>query len=112
MLEVFLRNLIDEEAYVGDAPYDVDNCVWLRATSGTSDVYFNKQNVDKPRYSIYVRDIKNQEACALADKILNRVRNYTDATKTLIVTRLPSFVGRDERNRSVYTLQIELQVGG
>ena len=108
-----IKQLIDlPNTYVGEAPIAVDNCQWIRPAAGDSTVYFDKSTYDRPTFLIYVRDEVNADAASRTDEVLKRIRNYTDSTSSLIVRNLPSFVGKDEKHRSIYTFSIEYQTGG
>lgn len=98
--------------YVGEAPIGVDSCQWVTPAAGSSEVYFSKQTYDRPTFSIYVRDARNSVAALRADELLKRIRNWTDSQSSLLVRRLPTFVGKDDKHRSVYTFSIEYQTGG
>lgn len=112
MIEQKLFQLINRPStYIGEAPIGVDNCQWIRATAGSTKVHFAKGNYDRPTYSIYVRDLDNSEACKRIKEIFEVIRNYTDAISAIIATRLPQFVGKDDKHRSVYVFQIEYQSG-
>lgn len=98
--------------YIGEAAIAVDNCQWVRMNAGVSRVHFSKAVYDKPTFSIYVRAKSNEEASTRIHDVFNKIRNYTDGGCAIVATRLPSFVGKDEKHRSVYTFQIEYQTGG
>ena len=98
--------------YVGEAPIAVDNCQWIRLAAGSSDVYFGKSTYDRPAFSIYVRGTSNGEAAERCDTLFKLLRNSGTSTWALLAKRMPSFVGKDEKHRSVYTFQLEYQTGG
>ena len=113
MLIEKLKQLVAlENTYLGEAPIGVDDCQWIRAGAGSSDVYFAKSTFDKPIFSIYLRGMNNEEVAKRTDELFKRIRNYTDSTSSLLVRRLPSFVGKDDKHRSVYVFTIEYQTGG
>lgn len=113
MIEERLKQLLDlPQTYIGEAPVDVDNCQWIRASSGVSRVHFNKDTYDKPAYSIYVRGKNNQETKARTKEVYDSLKNYADASCAVLITRLPTFLGNDDKYRSVYTFRLEYQLGG
>ena len=113
MLADKLKQLINlPNTYIGEAPIAIDNCQWIRMGAGNSEVYFGKDTFDKPTFSIYVRDKDNGRAAERVDSIFRRIRNHTDAMSALLVRRMPAFVGKDEKHRSIYTFSIEYQTGG
>ena len=114
MIEEKLVSIVNlKNTYIGEGPIDVDDCQWIRATSGTSKVHFLKDTYDRPTYSIYVRGKNNQEAHKRLEVIYKRLKCYTEQPDVaILITRLPTFVGRDDKNRSVYTFQLEYQTGG
>lgn len=112
--EMILFNLINEPSntYIGEAPIDVDNCQWIRTSSGRSEVFFGKDNYDHVNYTVYVRNTSNKDAQEKAKELFNKIRNWTDSQTSLIATRTPRYAGRDVKYRSVYAFQLELQTGG
>lgn len=113
MIEEKLVELIDlPNTYIGEPPVDVDNCQWLRAIGGETLIHFGKDTYDEPRYTIYVRDESNQEALKLTNDLYHKLSNYVEDNFAITMLRLPLFVGRDEKYRSVYSLQIECHLGG
>lgn len=113
MIEDRLVQLIREpNTYIGEAPVHVDNCQWLRAASGSPSVFFARGIYDKPTFSIYVRDKNNMEGANRIRRIFNALRNYVDTDGVIIATRFPTFIGKDDKHRSVYSFQIEYQTGG
>lgn len=112
MIEELIVNLINlPDTYIGEAPIGIDNCQWVKLGSGSTNVYFAKGNYDRPAYSIYVRNISNEEAATCIQDIFKRIRNFTDAKFALLATRMPAYVGKDDKHRSVYTCQFEIQTG-
>ena len=113
MIEDKIKHLINlPDTYIGEAPIAVDSCQWIRTAAGSSNVYFTKETFDRPALSIYVRDKQNGKALERCQRLFNLIRNYTDSGCAILAKRLPSFVGKDEKHRSVYTFQIEYQTGG
>lgn len=112
MIEEKLYSIINREnTFIGEAPIAIDDCQWIRTTGGTTKVHFAKGNYDRPEFSIYARGINNAETLARIKAIFEAVRNYTDAVCEVIATRLPQFVGKDDKHRSVYVFQIQYQSG-
>ena len=108
-----IKELINlPDTYIGEAPVAIDSCQWIRASGGNSETFFTKQTFDKPSFSIYVRDANNAYAAARVEQIYKKIRNHTDSVSSLITRRLPSFVGKDDKHRSVYVFSIEYQTGG
>ncbi len=113
MIEEKLVKLIDKSnTYIGEPAVDVDNCQWIRFNGGETIIYFGKYTYDQPRYTIFMRDESNEVVCKLADEIYHKLANYTEPHFAITMLRLPLFVGRDEKYRSVYSLQIECHLGG
>ena len=98
--------------YIGEAPIGIDQCQWLKETAGETTIHFNKQNFDKPSFSIYVRGVSNQETLQRTKQLFITIRNYSDAIGAIVATRLPSFVGKDDKHRSIYVFQFQYQTGG
>ena len=108
-----IKQLINlPDTYVGEAPIAVDSCQWIRPAAGDSTVYFTKETYDRPAFSIYVRDPVNSVAYTRIMELFKRIRNWNDSVSSLLVKRLPSLVGKDEKHRSVYVFSIEYQTGG
>ena len=113
MLAERIKQLIDlPDTYIGEAPIAVSNCQWIRPTAGDSTVYVGQDTFDRPAFSIYVRREKNADSLAVCREIFKKVRNCTDLGGSIIARRLPSFVGKDDKHRSVYVFSIEYQLGG
>ncbi len=113
MIELLLLKLINRcETFIGEAPIGIDDCQWIRVSSGATKQFFGKDNYDKPLYSIYVRGTNNEETAKRTKSIFKQLRNYSDAQSCFVATRLPSFVGKDDKHRSVYVFQLEYQTGG
>lgn len=113
MLADKIKKLINlPDTYIGEAPIAIDSCQWIRPTAGDSTVYFDKNTFDRPTFSIYIRDKVNANAAERVRTIFKNIRNYTDSLSSIIVRRLPSFIGKDEKHRSVYVFSIEYQTGG
>lgn len=98
--------------YIGEAPPNTDNCQWVKLLGGRSRVHFGKDTYDYPRLSVCARDKKNQKALEIIMQMYHILQNYTDANDSIIITRTPYFTGRDLLDRSVYSFQIEIQLGG
>lgn len=113
MIEEKLIQLINlPDTFIGEPPLSKDTCQWIISGSGRSDLHFNKTTFDKPTYSIYIRGLNSQESLQRAKQIFHILRNYTEYNCAIITTRLPRYVGKDDNERSVYTFQIEYQLGG
>ena len=106
MLEEKIKEIINmENTFIGDAPLDVDDCQWIRAASGNADLYFAKDSFVTPQYIIGVRSKKQTDARNIIQLIYARLQQYVEETRIgLIITRLPTYVGRDDKYRSVYTM--------
>lgn len=98
--------------YLGEAPIEKDSCQWIRLSSGASKTFFGLKNIDSPEYTLYVRDPSNRVAANVIQDCYTKLQNWTDESKALRVSRLPSYVGRDDKHRSVYTLRVQFIVGG
>ena len=109
MLEEKIREIINMgNTFIGDAPLDVDDCQWIRAASGNADLYFAKDSFITPQYIIGVRSKKQTDARNIIQLIYARLQQYVEETKIgLIITRLPTYVGRDDKYRSVYTMYVK-----
>lgn len=112
MIDRLIQLINLPETFVGEAPVGIPNCQWILQTAGSSTLHFDKRNYDKPTFSIYVRDQNNEQALARVNLIFKNIRNTTDGQSAIIVTRLPSFVGRDDSLRTIYVFQIQYQTGG
>lgn len=113
MNDAFIAKLLDlPNTYLGEAPLEINNCQWIVTSSGTSSIFFGKETIDKPEYAIYVRDENNHEASVRAQECLKKLQNWNDEHNALIVLRLPNYVGRDEKQRSVYSFRIQFILGG
>lgn len=108
----YIKRIPYKYVYIGDAPIDVDECVVIRAASGTSKVHFEKETYDYPHYTIHVRASTNQRANDLVSRVYDRLANYTADNCAILIRHLPHFVGRDQKNRSLYSFTIEYQLGG
>lgn len=109
MLEEKIKEIINMgNTFIGDAPLDVDDCQWIRAASGNADLYFAKDSFVTPQYIIGVRSKKQTDARNIIQLIYARLQQYVEETKIgLIITRLPTYVGRDDKYRSVYTMYVK-----
>lgn len=115
MIEETIRALIMssyKNTFIGDGPIDVDDCQWIRANSGKSDVHFNKETYDYPVYTIYVRARNNADAKKRVDAIYHMLQNYTGQGFVILTNRLPLYNGRDEKDRAIYSFRVEYQLGG
>lgn len=112
MIEQKLYQIINQSnTYIGEAPVDMDDCQWIRASGGEAVVHFGKGDYNRPSYAIYVRGVSNEETYKRTLELFAKIRNFTDSISAFIATRLPQYVGKDEKNRSVYTFQIQYQSG-
>lgn len=112
MIEDTLKSLIGlPNTYIGEAPIDVDNCQWIKASSGSVDIHFSGDTCDHPLYAIYVRGTNNAEVSMRMQSIYDKLRNYVGANYTILITHLPAYIGRDEKYRAVRSLRIEYQGG-
>lgn len=112
-IEELIKSYITySDTYIGEAPYDKDVCQWIRLSSGNPKVHFGTETFDKVYYSIYIRGNNNQETSTRTKTIYDTLKTIIECEGALITSRLPSFVGRDDKNRSVYTFQLEFQLGG
>lgn len=108
MIEEDIVRLINHpNTFIGKASIDVDNCQWIKAISGISDPYFDKINLDKPEYAVYIRDVSNQAASLRTQEIYKRLRNCD-----ITIIRLPTYVGEDDKHRNIYSFHIQYQIGG
>lgn len=115
MIEETIRALIGasyNETYIGDCPVDVDDCQWIKADSGVSKVHFDKETYDYPKYTIYVRARNNADAKQRVENIYHMLNNYTGNGFVILTSRLPRFVGRDAKDRALYSFRVEYQLGG
>lgn len=112
-MEEIIRHLIRKQnTFIGEAPFEIDNCQWVVPISGVSDDHFGKDTYDKPEYKIYVRNNSNEAAREIMDEIYHKLKNYVGANYVIIVDRLPYYVNRDIKYRCLYALKIEIQLGG
>lgn len=112
-VEEIICNIINlENTYIGEAAIDVDNCQWIRTTSGPSEDHFDKSTYDNLGFKVYVRNNSNEEANNIMYNIYKKLKSYVGANYVIIVRRLPHYVGRDSKYRSIYSLNIEFQLGG
>ena len=115
MIEETIRAIIVPvypNVYISAAPVDLDSCVWIRAAAGTSIVHFEKTTYDRLEFTIGVRDLKNAKALDTVDGVYHLLANYVGKGFVILAKRLPHFVGRDAKDRAVYSFQIEYQIGG
>ena len=112
-LEDILISIIDyKPSFIGEASIDIDNCLWIRNDGGLIDLHFENQTYDKPDYKIYVRNTSNEQARSIIYSIYNKLKSYKQNNYVIIADRLPRFVGRDIKNRAIYSLTIQIQLGG
>lgn len=113
MNDTLLATLLDlPETYIGEAPPETNSCQWIVTSSGSSTTFFGKKTIDKPEYAIYVRDASNRVASVRAQDCFKKLQNWNDEHNALLVSRLPSYVGRDEKHRSVYSFRVQFITGG
>lgn len=115
MIEETIRALIEASythTYIGQGPIDVDDCQWVKADSGISSVHFDKKTYDYPKYTIYVRARNNATAKQRVENIYHMLHNYTGSGFVILTDRLPRFVGRDAKDRALYSFRVEYQLGG
>lgn len=112
-VEQQIYNIIDTpNTYIGDASYDVDNCQWIAQAGGGSLVHFNRDTYDYVDYSVSVRNKSNKVALEIIKTIYDKLKNYAGESFSIIISRLPSYLGKDDKNRVVYTCYIQYQLGG
>lgn len=113
MNDLFISQLLDlPNTYLGEAPPEVNTCQWIVTSSGFSDTFFGKRTIDMPEYAVYVRDELNGAASARIQECLKKLQNWNDEHNALLVSRLPAYVGRDEKHRSVYSFRVQFIIGG
>lgn len=113
MVEELIVQLINlPDTYIGEAPVDSDTCQWLLCSSGASTVFFGLNTVDKPEYAVYARASSNKVANDNIQLCLKNLRNWNDGHSALLITRMPAYVGRDEKHRCVYSFRVQFVVGG
>ena len=115
MIEETIRALIEssyKNTYIGDASVDVDDCQWIRSNSGRSDVHFDKETYDYPKYTIYVRARNNVNAKARIEAIYHMLHNYVGQGFVILTDSLPRYNGRDTKDRAIYSFRVEYQLGG
>lgn len=114
-IEETIRALIAasySNTFIGDGSIDMDDCQWIRADSGISRVHFDKETYDYPKYSIYVRARNNADAKQKVNDIYHMLHNYVGDNFVILTDRLPRFVGRDAKDRAIYSFRVEYQLGG
>lgn len=113
MDDLFISQLLGlPNTYLGEAPPEVNTCQWIVTSSGSSDTFFGRSTIDRPEYAVYVRDDNNGMASARAQECFKKLQNWNDEHNALIISRLPSYVGRDEKHRSVYSFRVQFIIGG
>ena len=112
-MEEIIRHLINmDNTFIGEAPVDIDNCQWIATQSGMVDNHFKGDTYDKPEYRVYVRNTSNKLAKSIMYDIYHKLQNYVGANYVIIIDRLPYYLNRDIKYRSIYALKIEIQLGG
>lgn len=113
MNDLFVAQLLDlPNTYVGEAPPGTDSCQWIILSSGDSKLFFGREVIDSPECVVYARDPSNKVANTNIQVCLRKLQSWNDETKALVVSRLPAYVGRDEKHRSVYSLRVRFITGG
>ena len=115
MIEETIRALIEssyKNTYIGDGSIDVDDCQWIRANAGRSDVHFDKQTYDYPKYTIYVRARNNADAKKRVKNIYHILDNYVGQGFVILTDTLTRYNGRDTKDRAIYSFRVEYQLGG
>ena len=112
-MEEIIKNLINlDNTYIGEAPVDIDDCQWISFQSGVSEDHFEGDTYDRPEYKITVRNTNNYKAKQIINDIYHKLKNYVGANYVIIIDRLPYYLNRDVKYRSLYALKIEIQLGG
>ena len=112
-VEEILCDVINlNNTYIGEGPIDIDNCQWIRSTSGPSEDHFDKNTYDKFSFRVYVRGTSNEESKQRMDSIYKKLKSYIGANYVIVVNRLPHYMGSDVKYRHLYALNIEFQLGG
>ena len=112
-IEKQIYDIIDtKDTYIGEAPLDKSVCQWIKQSGGRSKVHYGKDTYDYLHYSIVIRGISNEETLQRSKIIYDKIKNYTGNSFSIIINRTLTFVGRDIKDRSVYSFQIEYQMGG
>lgn len=112
-IEEIICSIIDlDNTYIGEAPINIDNCQWIRNSSGPSEDHFDLSTYDSLGFRIYVRNTSNKEAYNIIYDIYKKLKSYVGANYVIIVRRLPHYIGRDDKYRCAYSLNIEFQLGG
>lgn len=113
MNDLFIAQLLDlPNTFIGEAPPGENTCQWISLSSGTSKTFFGLKTIDSPEYAIYVRDPSNEVANERAQVCFKKLQNWNDAHRALAVSRLPAYVGKDDKHRSVYSFRIQFIIGG
>lgn len=112
-IEEKIKGIIDlPNTYIGECPIDTPNAQWIKYSSGSSNVHFNKDTYDRPEYTIFVRGTNNKEASERVKLVYDKLKNYTGGEFVILIKRLPHYVGRNEKYQSIYSFRIEYQLGG
>ena len=112
MIDYIFQLINIENTFIGEAPIGIDDCQWIRLSGGNSEVHFAKGVYNRPILSVYARGLNNQECSERINLIFNKLKNHTTGTSAYIVRRMPTFVGKDSKHRSLYSFQLECQIGG
>lgn len=110
--EIICSHIDLDNTYIGNAPIDVDNCQWVLVTSGNSKDHLDLSTYDQLGYKVYVRRNSNEKAKDTIYNIYKKLKSYVGANYVIIVNRTPYYVGRDNKYRCTYALNIEFQLGG
>lgn len=100
------------ETYIGEAPPGVNTCQWISLSSGTSKIFFGLKTINSPEYVVYARAESNKAASDTIQACFKKLQIWNDERRALIVTRLPAYVGRDEKHRCVYSFRVQFITGG
>lgn len=113
MNDELIVQLIDlPNTYIGEAPPGVDSCQWVVLSSGTSKVFFGRKTNNRPEYVVYTRDNSNRVAGANAQLCFEKLQLWSDEQRAFVAVRSPTYVGRDEKHRSVYSFRVQFIIGG
>lgn len=101
-----------KNTFIGNLAMDIDNCQCVKSMSGSIKHHFGCTTYDYPKFIVYVRGTNNKETLERAKQIYDKVKHYVGDGFVIFSIRLPMFVGRDAKDRSVYNFQLEYQLGG
>lgn len=110
-ISVIIKNVYSN-VYIGDAPLEVNDCVWIKAASGRPEVYFDKDTYDYPNYIVYARGVNNKDAKDVIEKVYHALHMYVGTNFVILAKQLPVYSGRDQKHRAHYSFRIEYQLGG